>query len=124
MKEKLCFVNGKITFLQVLTQFEGAIKRDKLLSSFETTEELLSYCASSKNAGFDASHTGSVPQLPWIPQTTAAVALRLLELDASISYSQQETALLPDEKKVEYFIVELSYPLCFVPQTKFFLLSF
>ncbi|XP_022848148.1 homeobox-DDT domain protein RLT1-like [Olea europaea var. sylvestris] len=42
-----------------------------------------------------------MPQLPWIPQTTAAVALRLLELDASIFYVSQQKAELHDEKSVE-----------------------
>ncbi|XP_027159398.1 homeobox-DDT domain protein RLT1 isoform X1 [Coffea eugenioides] len=90
--------------LQILTQFEGAIKRDYLSSSFETTEELLCYCASSKVSGYDFAHRGSVSQLPWIPQTTSAVALRLLELDTSILHGQHEKPKLPDEKKVENLI--------------------
>ncbi|KAK1566908.1 hypothetical protein Q3G72_005921 [Acer saccharum] len=57
---------------QILTQLESVIKRDFLSTSFETTSELLD--------------TQLVSILPWVPQTTAAVALRLLELDASISY--------------------------------------
>ncbi|KAK4485260.1 hypothetical protein RD792_007892 [Penstemon davidsonii] len=79
--------------LKMLTQFERAIKRDYLSSDFETAEELVSYCASS--------YPGSVPQLPWIPNTTAAVALRLLELDASISYTPNQKSEILDEKKVE-----------------------
>lgn len=90
------------------------MKRDNLSSSFETTEELLSYCASSKNASYDSAHSGSIPQLPWIPQTTAAVALRLLDLDASISYGQPQKPDLQEEKKVEHLIVELSFPLSFL----------
>ncbi|KAL3519817.1 hypothetical protein ACH5RR_017966 [Cinchona calisaya] len=90
--------------LQILTQFEGAIKRDSLSSNFETTEELLSYCASSKVTGYYFAHPPSVSQLPWIPQTTAAVALRLLELDASILHSQHEKPKLPVEKKMEHHI--------------------
>jgi hypothetical protein len=69
--------------LQILTQLEGFIKRDSVSSSFETTEELLR----SSRASRKESSSGFVPQLPWIPQTTAAIALRLLELDSSISYA-------------------------------------
>lgn len=111
MKEIIWFLIQIL--LQLLTEFEGAIKRDNLSSSFETTEELLNYCASSKVSGFDFAHPGSVSRLPWIPQTTAAVALRLLELDASILHCELEKPKLPDEKKVEHFIVELSFPFIF-----------
>ncbi|KAL3851351.1 hypothetical protein ACJIZ3_013233 [Penstemon smallii] len=91
--------------LQILTQFEGVIKRDFLLSDFETTEELLSSCVSTKYAAYDYNNPGSAPQLPWIPKTTAAVALRLLELDSSISYTSNQKAKSHDEKEVEAFPV-------------------
>ncbi|XP_073158296.1 homeobox-DDT domain protein RLT1 [Henckelia pumila] len=87
--------------LQLLTQFEGAIKRDYLSADFETTEELLCYCASSRGAKYEFSCSGSVPQLPWIPETTAAVALRLFELDSSIFYTPNQKAESHEEKKVE-----------------------
>lgn len=77
--------------LQALSLLEGVIKRDFLLSNFQTTGELL---ASGNGIGYgvnDASNFGAVTTLPWIPQTTSAVALRLMELDSAISY-------LPDQK--------------------------
>ncbi|PIN06555.1 Transcription factor PHOX2/ARIX, contains HOX domain [Handroanthus impetiginosus] len=85
--------------LQILTQFEGTIKRDFLSADFETTEELLCYCDSSRVAATEFS--GSVRHLPWIPKTTTAVALRLLELDASIFYTPKQKAESHDEKKME-----------------------
>ncbi|KAJ8432424.1 hypothetical protein Cgig2_016054 [Carnegiea gigantea] len=60
----------------------------------QTTTELL---ASGSVVGYAvnvASTFGSVTVLPWIPQTTSAVALRLMELDSAISY-------LPDQKGTE-----------------------
>ncbi|KAI3456227.1 hypothetical protein Pfo_012890 [Paulownia fortunei] len=87
--------------LQILTHFEGAIKRDYLSADFETTEELLCYCDSSRGAASEFNYPVNVPQLPWIPKTTAAVALRLLELDASIFYTPDQKAEFHDEKKME-----------------------
>ncbi|KAL2524213.1 homeobox-1 [Abeliophyllum distichum] len=87
--------------LQILTQIEIAIKRNYLSADFETTEELMGYCASSRGASYEFSYPGSFPQLPWIPQTTAAVALKLLELDASLSYVEQQMAESHDVDKVE-----------------------
>ncbi|CAI9760178.1 unnamed protein product [Fraxinus pennsylvanica] len=87
--------------LQFLTQIEAAIKRDYLSADFETTEELLRYCASSIGAYYEFAHPGSIPQLPWIPKTTASVAMKLLELDASISYVKQKKAEPHDAEKVE-----------------------
>ncbi|KAL9241090.1 hypothetical protein vseg_015240 [Gypsophila vaccaria] len=78
-------------FLQVLTLLEGAIKRDFLSPNFQTTNEWLS---SGKNVGYavhDGSNFGTITVLPWIPQTTSAVALRLMELDSAVAY-------LPDQK--------------------------
>lgn len=77
--------------MQILTQFEGAIKQDHLSSNYETTAELLGLCALSRKAAKESDHE-SVPELPWIPQTTAAVALRLLELDSSIFYTPLQKA--------------------------------
>ncbi|CAL9169362.1 homeobox-DDT domain protein RLT2-like isoform X1 [Musa acuminata AAA Group] len=71
---------------QILTLLEGAIRRDFLSSNFETTTELLSYNTPGVYTDNGASHSGSVPVLPWMPDTSAAVALRLLDLDSSISY--------------------------------------
>lgn len=69
---------------------ESAIKRDYLSPTFETTNELLSISsgfATDISASFEA-----LIVLPWIPQTTAAVALRLMEFDSAISYSLHQKA--------------------------------
>lgn len=91
--------------LQVLTWFESVIKRDHLSLNFETTEELLGITSLSERAG---SGSGSVPVLPWIPQTTAAVTLRLFELDGSISYTPEQKAELNLGNESTDVIVEKS----------------
>ncbi|KAL3617111.1 hypothetical protein CASFOL_039505 [Castilleja foliolosa] len=88
--------------LQILTQLEGAIKRDYLSEDFETTDELLRCDSSRAAVSSEFNHHGiPLPQLPWIPKTTAAVSLRLLELDASIFYSPNHKAESLNEKKTE-----------------------
>lgn len=75
-----------VIFLQMLSVLEGAIKRDYLSSNFETTTELLN--SSTQDATQNSvGGRGSATVLPWVPDTTAAVALRLLDLDSSISYT-------------------------------------
>lgn len=78
---KLNLASSPDEFLQLLTLLEGAVKQEYLSSKFETTTELLTSAKAN-----NALTSGSVPVLPWIPDSTAAVSLRLLELDASISY--------------------------------------
>lgn len=73
----------------MLTLLESAVKRDRLMSGFQTTKELLTFSASS-NAAHGAASFGQVPVLPWIPRTTAAVMLRLLDFDACIAYVKDE----------------------------------
>ncbi|KAK1268787.1 hypothetical protein QJS04_geneDACA008298 [Acorus gramineus] len=75
---------------QILTLLEGAIKRDHLSSNFETTKELLSTSKSGSHIDQSAILSGSVPVLPWLPHTTAAVALRFMELDAAIYYMMDQ----------------------------------
>ncbi|XP_057463459.1 homeobox-DDT domain protein RLT1-like isoform X1 [Actinidia eriantha] len=87
--------------LQILTEFEAAIKRAYLSTNFETTEELLASSALSGRVACDSANPGSVLELPWIPQTTAAVGLRLLELDGSISYSPHQKVELLDNNELE-----------------------
>ncbi|GLT80920.1 hypothetical protein SLA2020_523310 [Shorea laevis] len=87
--------------LQTLTHFEHAVKRDYLSSNFETTEELLSLNTLS---GSSYGNPQSVPVLPWMPQTTAAVALRLLDLDASIMYVKQEKVEPNQNKEARTYI--------------------
>ncbi|XP_024031045.1 homeobox-DDT domain protein RLT1 isoform X2 [Morus notabilis] len=76
--------------LQILTLFESVIKQDFLSSNYSTTEELLGPCNQSGTSLHNISDPASVPVLPWIPQTIAAVALRLFDLDASIAYVPEE----------------------------------
>ncbi|WOL11018.1 hypothetical protein Cni_G19779 [Canna indica] len=87
--------------LQILTLLEGAIKKDFLSSNFETTTELLSSTQGIASDIFSA-HSGSVPVLPWVPDTSAAVALRLLDLDSSISYMLNEKMESHKEKEGDY----------------------
>lgn len=87
--------------LQILTQLEGVIKRDYLSADYETAEELMGLCALSRKAACESTYPESVPQLPWIPQTTSAVALRLLELDSSISYDSQQKTEAELKNKVD-----------------------
>ncbi|KAJ1284714.1 hypothetical protein BS78_03G226300 [Paspalum vaginatum] len=73
---------------QLLTVLEGAIRRDFLSSDFETTNECLnSQDIASQNPVVPA---GSASVLPWVPGTTAAVMLRMLDLDLAISYMQNQ----------------------------------
>ncbi|KAK4484462.1 hypothetical protein RD792_007045 [Penstemon davidsonii] len=69
--------------LQSLTLLEDSIKKDYLAANYEATCEILR----SVNITDTSSTHGAVSVLPWIPQTTAAVALRLMELDTSIYYT-------------------------------------
>ncbi|XP_030528858.1 homeobox-DDT domain protein RLT1 isoform X2 [Rhodamnia argentea] len=73
--------------LQMVTLLEGVIKREYLLADFELSKELLGLV---RNAGDESKSSEAVSVLPWIPRTTAAVALRLFELDSSITCVKQE----------------------------------
>ncbi|KAF9609028.1 hypothetical protein IFM89_012468 [Coptis chinensis] len=98
--------------LQLLTVLEGALKRDYLSSNFETTKELI---GSSKTQRYvaDGSYSalpGAVSVLPWVPQTSGAVALRLMELDTSISYMlQQKIESHKDSETGDYFKLPSRY---------------
>ncbi|KAJ6371739.1 hypothetical protein OIU77_002122 [Salix suchowensis] len=72
--------------LQILTPLESAMKRDYMSSDYETSSELLRSSGPSGCAAYGSFNTVTVPVLPWLPQTTAALALRVIEFDASISY--------------------------------------
>ncbi|KAJ6734162.1 HOMEOBOX-DDT DOMAIN PROTEIN RLT2 [Salix purpurea] len=72
--------------LQILTPLESSMKRDYMSSDYETSSELLRSSGQSGCAAYGSFNTVTVPVLPWLPQTTAAVALRVIEFDASISY--------------------------------------
>jgi hypothetical protein len=91
--------------LQILTVFESAIKRERLSSNFEMTKELLGSSALSGSAAHDSASLGLVPVLPWMPKTTAAVALRLFELDESIIYVKNEKPKPSADKPVKLYMV-------------------
>ena len=95
-----------VIFMQMLTMLEGAIKRDYLSSNFETTTELLNSNTQDTNQN-SVARSGSVTVLPWVPDTTAAVALRLLDLDSSISYTFHPKAASNKDREAGDFTVSL-----------------
>ncbi|KAH1208250.1 Homeobox-DDT domain protein RLT1 [Glycine max] len=72
--------------LQILTLFERSLRRDFLSSNFSTTDKLLGSSSMSERSVQVLTDPESVAVLPWVPLTTAALSLRLLEIDSSISY--------------------------------------
>lgn len=107
------FLESTLSFyfilFQILTLLESNIRRDYLSSDFETTNELLGLSNASGCAVDDSLAAGSVPVLPWIPQTTAAVAIRLIELDASISYMLHQKLESHKDKGANDFIVSIIF---------------
>eukprot|EP00258_Populus_trichocarpa_P020970 XP_024436989.1 homeobox-DDT domain protein RLT1 isoform X1 [Populus trichocarpa] len=101
---KLAMPSSTEELLQILTVFESAIKRERLSSNFEMTKELLGSSALSGSAAHDSASLGLVPVLPWMPKTTAAVALRLFELDASIIYVKNEKPKPSADKPVKLYM--------------------
>ncbi|MCD9641238.1 hypothetical protein HAX54_027327 [Datura stramonium] len=88
--------------LQILTLLEGAIKREYLISSYETTNELLGAVSNSNLDGMAV--------LPWVPHTTSAVALRLMEFDCSLCYTQQQKAdSLKDDESADFVTLKTNY---------------
>ncbi|XP_057507040.1 homeobox-DDT domain protein RLT2-like isoform X2 [Actinidia eriantha] len=83
---KLHTASSAEDLLQILTLLEGAVKKDFLSSNFETTKELLGSCNRTESAANISLNPEIIAVLPWVPQTSSAVTLRLMELDASISY--------------------------------------
>lgn len=76
--------------LQMLTLLEDAIRRDYLSSDFETSYELLN---NSKTEDMPSQNNFTLPGtsvLPWVPDTTAAITLRMLDLDYAVSYIQNQ----------------------------------
>ncbi|KAL8151093.1 hypothetical protein V2J09_020901 [Rumex salicifolius] len=92
--------------LQAVTTLEGAIKKDFLSPKYQTTNELLASSNSLKLKHAPFLTLRDVPVLPWIPQTTAAVALRLMELDSAISYTSHQKEEFKKEAEARD---ELSY---------------
>ncbi|XP_020587732.1 homeobox-DDT domain protein RLT2-like isoform X2 [Phalaenopsis equestris] len=100
---ELKFSSSAREILQSLTVLENAIKRDCLNPDFVTTNELLrSEMDLASNA---ASASKPIPVIPWIPETTPAVALRLLDFDSSIPYMLQHGLEPPDGTEAGEFLV-------------------
>lgn len=94
---KLRLSSSPAELLETLTLLENSIERNFLSASYEATCELLSSSNHIEHSADSFSRPGAVSVLAWIPQTTPAVALRLLELDSSIYYTpQQKEACLVD----------------------------
>nr|KYP51863.1 hypothetical protein KK1_026219 [Cajanus cajan] len=90
--------------LQILTLFERAIWRDFLSSNFSTTDELLGLSSMSESFVQASTDPESVAVLPWVPLTTAALSLRLFEIDSSISYGKFEEHEPCEEKEAREYI--------------------
>lgn len=100
---KLHIASAAGDLLQILTLLEGAIKREYLISNYETTNELLGAVSNSNLDGMAAV-------LPWVPHTTSAVALRLMELDRSLCYTQQQKAdSLKDDESADFITFKTNY---------------
>ena len=82
-----------------MISLESAIKKESLSSNFVTAKELLGA----------ADGSGSVDVFPWIPKTVSAVALRLLDLDASILYVKPEKPELISEDDKEQIVSFIDY---------------
>ena len=87
------FLKPSGCLLQLMMELESAIHREWLSPLYETAEELLEITTNGNNASIADSGTTLPSVLPWIPQTTAAVALRLLIMDAAIYYSHEQKQL-------------------------------
>lgn len=98
----------KISFpSQILTALEGAVKREYLDSNYETSGELLGLFSSSGCCTNDSVDGERMPILPWVPYTSAAVALRLLQLDACIFYTSQQKLESEKDKKIGIVVVSI-----------------
>lgn len=98
-----------ISLPQILTLLEVGMKRDYLSSNYETSSELLSSSDPSGCTAHDAFNTETAPVLPWLPQTTAAVALRIIEFDASISYMLHHKLDSRKDRSAGNFIVSTPF---------------
>ncbi|XP_019440230.1 PREDICTED: homeobox-DDT domain protein RLT1-like isoform X2 [Lupinus angustifolius] len=90
--------------LQILSLFERALQRDFLSSNFSTTDELLGLSSMSVSTALASTDPEFVAVLPWVPQTTAALSLRLFEIDSSISYVKPVKPEPPEEKEAREYI--------------------
>ncbi|XP_024520101.1 homeobox-DDT domain protein RLT1 isoform X3 [Selaginella moellendorffii] len=73
--------------LQAFMDLEGAIDEDWISSSYESIEQV------GRLIGIQRKNP------PWIPQTSAAVALRLMVFDSSIAYTEEQKQQLMDRQR-------------------------
>ncbi|KAL0405090.1 UNVERIFIED_CONTAM: Homeobox-DDT domain protein RLT2 [Sesamum latifolium] len=97
---KLHMASTAEELLQNLTLLENSIKKDFLSANYETTSEILS---SRKILADSFSGPEEISVLPWIPHTTSAVALQLMELDSSIYYTVHEKESCQKDSQAGYF---------------------
>ncbi|KAE9591707.1 hypothetical protein Lal_00039042 [Lupinus albus] len=100
---KLSKSSSVVELLQILSLFERALRREFLSSNFATTDELLGFSSMSESA-HASTDPESVAVLPWVPQTTAALSLRLFEIDSSISYVKPVKPEHHEEKEAREYI--------------------
>ncbi|CAL0333845.1 unnamed protein product [Lupinus luteus] len=93
--------------LQILTLLEDAINKEYLASNYETNREMLGSFSSSQCPTNDSIGDERIPVLPWVPYTTAAVTLRLMELDACIFYALQQKV---ESEKVNRIGIAMKLP--------------
>ncbi|KQK04896.1 homeobox-DDT domain protein RLT2 isoform X2 [Brachypodium distachyon] len=96
---KLYSTSSTKEVFQMLTVLEGAIRRNYLSSNFKTTAELLNSMAQDNSNQNSVARSGSADVLPWVPNTTAAVTLRLLDLDSALSCTLDQKAGLNKEQE-------------------------
>ena len=81
------------------------------MPDYETAKELLGF-ENLKGGMVDNTPTLEMTAvLPWIPQTTSAVALRLMDLDTSICYTLQQKDDSEKVKGARHIIVSISCPI-------------
>lgn len=93
---------------QILTLLEGAVKSDYLSSNFESSRELIG--SGDLITDYDADNIPNLEMIavpPWIPKTTAAVALRIMEFDASICYTLHQNEDFKRERESRNIIVSI-----------------
>uniref|UniRef100_A0A0D9WJQ0 Homeobox domain-containing protein n=1 Tax=Leersia perrieri TaxID=77586 RepID=A0A0D9WJQ0_9ORYZ len=101
---KLYSTSSTEEVFKMLTILEGAIRRNFLSSDFEITTELLNSNTQDSASQNIAGRSGSADVLPWVPDTIAAVALRLLDLDSAISYTLQQKVVSNKERGAGEFM--------------------
>ncbi|KAK4420574.1 Homeobox-DDT domain protein RLT2 [Sesamum alatum] len=97
---KLHMASTAEELLQNLTLLENSIKSDFLSANYETTWEILS---SRRITADSFSGPEEIAVLPWIPPTTPAVALQLMELDSSIYYTVHQKESCQKDNQAGYF---------------------